>query len=126
MRIVLGFDLSNINLDSVATAKLVMTVQDNPGGWGIKGRNVAVRPLKGAGFVEGNGQWLGVPADLKTAGNGKGVTWNCETDNKISNTVKNCTIAGMAGDPIFRLPPRSCIRMIFKPETRCYGMSPTT
>jgi Zn-dependent metalloprotease len=92
MRIVLGFDLSNINLDSVATAKLVMTVQDNPGGWGMKGRNVAVRPLKSAGFVEGNGQWFGVPANLRTAGNGKGVTWNCETDNKIGNTVKNCPI----------------------------------
>ncbi len=97
MRIVLGFDLSSINLDSVATAKLVMTVQDNPGGWGKKGRNVNVRPLKGAGFVEGNGRWLGSPVDLKAAGDGKGVTWSCETDNKIRNAVKNCPIVWNGG-----------------------------
>jgi len=93
MRIVLGFDLSNINRDSVVTAKLVMTVQDNPGGWGKRGRNVAVRPLKGAGFAEGNGQWV----NQTTAGSGKGVTWNCETDNKIRNAVKNCKIAWNGG-----------------------------
>ena len=54
MRIVLGFDLSKFNPDSVASAKLVMTVQNNPGGWGQKGRNVVVRPLKAA-FPEGKG-----------------------------------------------------------------------
>ena len=97
-RIVLGFDLSEIDLARVDTAKLVMTVQNNPGGWGRRGRNVSVYPLKTSGFVEGIGQWLGVPAKEKTTGSGKGVTWNCETDNKIRNNVKNCSRVWKGGN----------------------------
>jgi len=99
MRIVLAFNLSNINRDSVEAARLVMTVRENPGGWGLKGRNVVVRPLKSASFPEGNGRWLGVPATLRTAQSGKGVTWNCYTDNNISNDVKDCNSVWSGGTP---------------------------
>ena len=98
MRTVVAFDLSNINSADVAAARLVMTVQQNLGGWGNYGRNVIARPLKAASFPEGNGQWLDVSASLKTAGNGKGVTWNCNADDDISNAVKDCS--GAAGGDV--------------------------
>jgi hypothetical protein len=102
MRIVLGFNLSNINRDNIESARLVMTVQNNPGGWGQRGRNVVVRPLKTASFPEGNGRWLGVTATQKTAGSGVGVTWNCNVDSNISNVVKDCNSAWNGGNPKLR------------------------
>ncbi len=98
MRIVLAFDLSNINPDAVDTAKLVMTVKHNLGDWGKKGQNVAVRPLKAASFPEGNGRRLGVPVSLRTAGSGAGVTWNCHADKNIGNDEKDCNRAWNGGD----------------------------
>lgn len=100
MRIVLAFDLSNIAPDSIESARLVMTVKQNLDGWGTKGRNVIVRPLaaKTASFPEGDGRHLGVSASRRTSGSGKGVTWNCQADNDISNNIKNCSKAWNGGD----------------------------
>ncbi len=97
MRTAVAFDLSTIDSANVATARLVLTVQQNLGGWGNYGRNVVARPLKAADFPEGNGQWLDAPENLKTAGSGTGVTWNCAVDNDISNAVKDCS-DGTAAD----------------------------
>jgi hypothetical protein len=91
MSIVLGFDLSKLKSAEVDTARLVMTVQKNSGGWGLKGRSVAVRPLKIANFVEGNGT-------LKNTGSGLGITWNCNVDRNISNTRKDCMKEWHGGD----------------------------
>jgi hypothetical protein len=103
MRIVLAFDPLKVKRGDIDTARLVMTVQDNPGAWGRRGLNVAARPLKAAGFPEeGNGRWLGVSATLRTAGRGKGVTWKCYTDNNISNNVKDCSIPWNGGTSNFR------------------------
>ncbi len=96
MRIVLAFD-PKVNLENIDTARLVMTVKNNLGGWGQKGRNVVARPLKTASFPEGNGRWLGVPATLRTTPSGAGVSWNCQTDNNISNNVKDCSTVWNGG-----------------------------
>jgi hypothetical protein len=68
-----------------------MTVQDNPGGWGSKGRTVAVLPLKATSFEEGNGT-------VTNAGNGLGVTWNCNIDSNIGNDKKDCKKAWHGGE----------------------------
>lgn len=100
MRIVLSFNLSGIDPESIESARLVMTVKQNLDGWGTKGRNVIVRPLaaKVASFPEGDGIHLGVSAGQRASGSGKGVTWNCQTDNDIGNNIKNCSKAWNGGD----------------------------
>lgn len=98
MRTVVAFDFSAINRANVDTARLVMTVQQNLGGWGNYGRNVVAHPLKAASFPEGNGQWLGVAENLRTAGSGNGITWNCNIDTDISNTEQDCLSGAAGGD----------------------------
>jgi hypothetical protein len=89
--IVVGFDLSKIMPATIASARLVMTVQKNTAEWGSKGRTVAVFPLKSASFEEGNGT-------LKKQGSGRGITWSCNIDTNISNNEKDCNKKWNGGD----------------------------
>ncbi len=91
-RLVVGFDLSGVNVASVTNAQLVLTINDDndPGNWGPSGRTVDAHSLLDA-FVEGNGKGMNVPGSEQTRGTGHGVTWNCADDAAIENQVSNCS-----------------------------------
>ena len=86
-----GFDLSGVDLGSVSSAKLVLTINDDnsPGNWGSNGRTVDVHRLL-EDWVEGDGQAYGLPNSQKTRGSGSGVTWKCATDTAIENKKADC------------------------------------
>ena len=90
-RLVVGFDLSAVNLSGLTSATLVLTINDDndPGQWGPSGRTVDAHRLLEA-FVEGNGKAFGLPNPDKTRGTGSGVTWKCGIDTAIENQKADC------------------------------------
>ena len=89
-RAVVDFDLTGIDHSSVAQATLTLTIAENANNWGPNDdRTVDAHPLL-MDFAEGNGQNAGVPASVSTRGTGQGLTWNCATDDDISNQQPDC------------------------------------
>ncbi|MFQ5570042.1 MAG: thrombospondin type 3 repeat-containing protein [Rhodothermales bacterium] len=90
-RLVVGFDLSSVNVASVTTASLVLTINDDndPGNWGTTGRTLDAHRLL-EDWVEGNGKGMGLPGSEQTRGTGSGVTWKCGIDTAIENTATDC------------------------------------
>src|SRR5207249_2275726 len=70
-RIVLGFDLTHINLNEVKSAVLELHIAKTDEKWGRYGQPVDVHPLL-SDFAEGDGL-------------GAGVTWDCAIDTEIAN-----------------------------------------
>ena len=98
-RQVIGFDLSNVDASAVASATLVLTINDDdpPGSWGSNGRTVDAHRLL-ENWVEGNGKALGLPGSEETRGTGSGVTWNCAIDTDISDASADCTTQWNGGN----------------------------
>ena len=90
-RLVVGFDLGAINIAQVASAELILTINDDdpPGNWGSSGRTVDAHGLLDD-FVQGNGKALGLPNPEKTRGTGSGTTWNCAIDTEIEDQNPDC------------------------------------
>lgn len=81
-RSLVGFDMSNVSLEGLTKATLILTIKGSPYFWGSQGREVnAHRVLES--WTEGNGKNF-------HRGQGSGVTWKCATDTKIQNFWKNC------------------------------------
>jgi hypothetical protein len=91
-RVVVGFDLSESDIQAITRAALIFTINDDtpPGNWGRHGRTVDVHRLLDT-WVEGNGKAFGLPPSEKTRGAGIGVTWNCAIDTAIEQPRVNCT-----------------------------------
>ena len=88
-RTVVSFDeYPRIDLPTVGSAKLVLTIDQNPGGWGAAGRTLEIHALL-TGFTEGNGRSVR-SSGVRTRGTGQGVTWRCATDNTIEDKVTDC------------------------------------
>ncbi len=95
MRAVVKFNLSQVDRAAVQYATLVLHVAKNPGKW-WNGRPVDAHPSS-VNFVEGSGKWAGVGAAKRTRGSGKGITWNCRTDQAIDNTARDCSVPWSGG-----------------------------
>ena len=97
-RVVVGFDLTGIDISSVTQATLILTIAENANNWGSNNdRTVDAHPLL-TDFTEGNGKSAGLPSSESTRGNGPGVTWNCASDDDISNQQPNCDPEWDGGD----------------------------
>jgi hypothetical protein len=92
-RVLVGFNLSSINLSGLVSATLLMTLADNADNWGGDApgtRHVDAHRLL-VDWVEGNGYNDG----SNIRGTGVGVTWNCPADDDVSNSnPDNCSGAG--------------------------------
>ncbi|MBK7593163.1 MAG: hypothetical protein IPI27_18445 [Betaproteobacteria bacterium] len=88
-RLVLGFDLSGINLNDVKSAILKMTIAGTDQQWDVFGRTIDAHALV-ADFDEGNGIQIGADPSLMTLGTGTGATWKCPNDADISNSQTEC------------------------------------
>ncbi|MFN8599344.1 MAG: hypothetical protein U0842_02670 [Candidatus Binatia bacterium] len=95
-RVVVQFDYSQIQVQTLSSAKLVLTIDQNPGGWGASGRSLEVHALN-TGFVEGNGRSVR-STGVRTRGTGQGVTWRCSTDDTIEDKTTNCGTTWGGGD----------------------------
>ena len=87
-RAVVGFDTSATQLETLSSAKLVLTIDQNGGGWGAAGRTLQVFTL-GSSFFEGNGRSVR-STGVRTRGTGEGVTWRCSNDDTIDDKATNC------------------------------------
>jgi hypothetical protein len=88
-RLLLGFDLSGINLSDLKSAILEMTIAGSDQEWEDFGRTIDAHPLF-ADFAEGNGIQVGADPSLMTGGTGSGATWKCPSDQNISNNTTEC------------------------------------
>jgi len=82
---------------TLSSATLRLYIEENGNNWGLNGRTINVHRLL-ADWTEGNGfndkpesMSLSQFNDLKTRGDGLGVTWNCATDTEINNQQTNCS-----------------------------------
>ncbi len=98
-RLLLGFDLSGIDLNQVKSAVLEMTIAATDQRWSPFGRTIDAHPLV-TDFVEGNGVNVGADQSLKTFGSGVGATWNCPSDSDISNYVMDCASPWSGGSAL--------------------------
>jgi hypothetical protein len=91
-RNLLGFNLSDIDTNSLASATLVLTIDptDQVTGWG-NGDTVSLRPVT-VDWTEGNGKKHGVPSSQQTSGSGAGTTWFSPVDSNISNDSPNSVV----------------------------------
>jgi hypothetical protein len=80
----LGFELSNQDVSGLLTARLVLTIQETGNNWG-SGRVIRAHRLLGD-WTEGNG----FNAGGNTRGTGTGVTWNCASDQDVSDQTPDC------------------------------------
>ena len=98
-RAVMAFDLTGVNVGSVTSATLVLTIAENANNWGQNDdRTVDAHPLIDT-FTEGDGKIAEVtPQSERTRGSGPGVTWNCATDDEISNQSPNCILQWGGGN----------------------------
>ena len=97
-RLVVGFDLTGIDIAAVASALIILTIEDDdpPGQWGSSGRTVDAHRLLEA-FAEGDGKGMGLPGFEQTRGSGDGVTWKCGIDTAIENQKADCVAAPWNG-----------------------------
>jgi hypothetical protein len=84
---------------TLLSATLRLYIEENGNNWGSNGRTIDVHRLL-ADWDEGNGfndkpasMTLSQFNDLKTRGDGLGVTWKCATDTEINNQQTNCSEA---------------------------------
>lgn len=94
-----GFDLTNVDLNGLTSAKLVMNIQecDIPKRWGKNGRFIITQPVNQP-WVEGNGKQLKVKGQ-KTRGDGQGATWFSPIDEDIGNKRPNGSLQWMGARP---------------------------
>ncbi len=85
-RVLVAFDIA---APPVQTATLRLFVSNNSNNWG-SGRPVEVYRLL-EDWTEGNG-------NEDDRGTGPGVTWNCSTDNNITNNGTNCAVKWNGGN----------------------------
>jgi len=88
-RLLLGFDLSGINLSDVKSAILEMTIAGSDQQWDDFGRTIDAHPLV-TDFAEGNGIQVGADPSQMTGGTGSGATWKCPSDQDVSNGTADC------------------------------------
>lgn len=88
-RVVLGFDLSQFPSPGVTSAKLRLTLAQEP-----RNGEVAVqvyRVHEPFTFSEGNGSnWRSNTPEIRNLGNGEGVTWKCAVDAEVGNQQDDC------------------------------------
>jgi hypothetical protein len=99
-RVLVSFD-QNEMLDAaqertLQSATLRLYIEENGNNWGPNGRTIDLHRLL-SDWAEGNGfndkpasMTLSQFNELKTRGNGLGVTWKCATDTEINNQQTNC------------------------------------
>lgn len=88
MRSVLSFDLSPFETIQVKSATLRVFASLNGLNWG-SGQTVEIHKLLTT-WTEGNGF-------NANRGVGRGITWNCATDDNITNAVPNCSLRWNGG-----------------------------
>ena len=93
-RIVVAFDLSNINTSAITSAHLVLPIQRNKRGWGASGGELAAHALA-RDFAEGNGH--SYRDHSPSRGSGSGVTYSCTIDTAIENKAVDCNPTWNAG-----------------------------
>ena len=84
-RVLVGFDLSQVEGSFVTSATLALTISDIADNWGPSGRTVSAHALLSQ-WAEGNGWTVGG----NDRGEGPGTTWTCPTDAEIANHVPDC------------------------------------
>jgi hypothetical protein len=89
-----AFDLSGIDVTSVESASLVLTVERGPSFGDI---DVSAHTLLEE-FTQGNGSNSLIPWREWTRGSGAGVTWRCATDTDVSDFGRDCSDAWNGGD----------------------------
>jgi hypothetical protein len=88
-RCAVAFDLANENINGLAKATLVLSIDpaSHVTGWG-NGETVSAQALS-ADWVEGNGKSFGFKKQDVVAGSGSGTTWFSPIDDNISNGSAN-------------------------------------
>lgn len=88
-RVVLGFDLSQFPSPGVTSAKLRLTLAQEPRNGDVTVQAYRVHdPLT---FSEGNGSnWRSNAPEIRNLGNGEGVTWKCAVDAEVGNQQDDC------------------------------------
>ena len=91
-RSAVAFELSNINLNGLSSATLVLTIDpgEHVNGWG-NGRTISAQALSSP-WLEGNGKSFGLKNKDQVPGNGAGATWFSPSDEDISNDSANSTV----------------------------------
>jgi hypothetical protein len=104
-RAMTAFDLPDIDLDAVTSARLVFTVDDaDPAKWwGANGRTVGAHSVHSY-WSEGNGAAQGLATNAQTRGDGSGTTWTCAFDSDISDNDKDCVLVEWNGGTIVAAP----------------------
>lgn len=88
-RALLGFDLGKVDPSIVTRARLVLTIEQNLGGWRSAGRPLDLHPVE-VPYREGDGRNFRSGL-LRTKGSGVGATWRCARDRAIQNATADCT-----------------------------------
>jgi hypothetical protein len=97
-RALVAFDLTEVPLDRVTRATLVLTIAENADNWGrSNNRTVDAHPLL-TDFIEGNGKAAGLPNSETARGSGSGVTWDCAVDANVANQKPDCSARWNGGD----------------------------
>lgn len=84
-RVLVAFDLSDVEPAFVSSASLVLTISENADNWGPTGRTVSAHRVL-VPWTEGNGWTVGG----NDRGEGPGATWTCPTDTDISDQSPDC------------------------------------
>lgn len=84
-RVLVAFDLSEVEPAYVSSATLVLTISENADNWGPTGRTVSAHRVQ-VPWTEGNGWTVGG----NDRGDGPGATWTCPTDADISDQSPDC------------------------------------
>jgi hypothetical protein len=86
-RIVVGFDLSGVNVGAITSAHLLVHIKRNMRGWPANGSGLAAFALV-QDFIEGNGH--SYRDHSPSRGIGSGVTYRCAIDSAIGNNAVDC------------------------------------
>lgn len=91
--VLVGFDLSSIDLETVEHAELVLNIQPDvpPSNWGGNDRFVHAHRVLEA-WTEGNGD-----SSRGITGAGPGITYNCAADTNIANKKADCAKSWKGG-----------------------------
>ena len=124
-RSMVGFDLTDIDLNGLSRATLVLTIGPNEhvDGWG-NGRTISAQVINTA-WHEGNGWNFGLKKKDQIPGSGSGATWFSPIDEDISNDSSN-SVVNWAGAANSVFPPTAPTVVITNHQSREVAFDVTT
>lgn len=98
-RLIIGFDLDEVDLTGLTKATLVLSLLENTDNWGTANdRTIDVHRLL-TDWAEGNGKNTDIPTSQRYRGDGPGATWVCPVDPDIDNSNDDGATKWKPGKP---------------------------